>query len=93
MTPKTHATVATYFAMRHPAKVGQTRTMKWSTLVPPSGPEDKMWTERCTNYWTRQAEVYGLKFSAFTFWFNPRDNTVVTAAQVVDILPGERVIV
>lgn len=90
MSDKVYAKVATYRKMKNPAYVGQLRTKKWRCLVEPKD-GDPMWSQRCRTYWDRQAQIFGLKFSDYRFWYNPYDETLNTTAQVLEILPGDRV--
>lgn len=82
--------MSTYRAMKNPATPGQVRHKVWAFLIEPTAADDPAWAERCRAYWELQQETYGLRLSDFSMVIDFENQRVVTATQVVEVLPGER---
>ena len=95
----THATTATYQAAAKPFRQGQTRKKSWRTLYGTKA-TDKLWFERCAQYWRTQERKFGVKFNDFQIAMlddpppapgAPATTIVTTWATVAEVLPGSRV--
>lgn len=80
--------------LKGPITEGELRTRTWRLDILDVGgvtaQDDPVWTKRCKEYWELQERLYGLKMSDFTMIVSNDEGVVVTAAVVLDILPGTR---
>lgn len=82
--------MATYRKPREPFVPGSLRTKTWRSLEPNISETDKRWGERCGQYWTLQARLYGVVFSPFVMLVDNQNGFISTYATVMEVLPGER---
>lgn len=69
---------------------GALRTKTWRSLEPNLSQDDKRWQARCSQYWSLQARLYGIRFSSFAMIVDNNEGFVSTYAAVLEVLPGER---
>lgn len=82
--------MATYRKAKDPFIVGALRTKTWRSLEPNISQDDKRWQARCSQFWTLQERLYGVRLSAFVMLVDNNEGFVSTYSTVLEILPGER---
>lgn len=82
--------MALYRKPKEPFIVGVLRTKTWRSLEPNLSQDDKRWQARCSQFWTLQERLYGVKMSPFAMLVDNNEGFVSTYSTVLEILPGER---
>lgn len=85
-------TTTQYRKAKQPYEAGQVRVMAWNGIATLA--DDGMtaiWSERVRQYWTRQEQIYGVKFAGVTLEALDSHPHIIFSRAVVDrVLPGPR---
>lgn len=79
-----------YRHAKEPFKVGSLRTKTWRTLETNLAQDDPKWNQRCSQYWSLQERLFGVRMSQFVMVADNSQGFVSTYSAVLGVLPGER---
>lgn len=79
-----------YRQAKEPFVKGALRLKTWRTLEANLAQDDPTWSARCSQYWSLQERLFGVRMSPFVMTIDNDQGFVSTFSAVLEVLPGER---